>query len=185
MKILLFNASPKKTGATQEILLAVKETCPAGTELLCLGDFNIQYCLGCKRCYGTCRCVWQDDMETLLDKIDEADVLVIAAPSYWADVPGQFKVFIDRCTPFSDTNPNPNRRVMSAGKRCYAIALRTGTRPGECQHIIETVEHWCGHMGIDFAGSQYFCQIENKGDIGPRKPDIRAQAAEWFGSSRV
>lgn len=182
MKVLLLNASPKKTGATQEILKTLQEAIGGGeeTELLCLGDFSIHYCLGCKRCYSARRCVWQDDMETLLGKIEEADVLVIAAPSYWADVPGQFKVFIDRCTPYSNTNPDPARRGLKAGKRCYAVALRTGTRPAECQHIIETIEHWCGHMGIDFAGSMYFCQIEGKEDIEPRKPAIRAKAGEWF-----
>lgn len=186
MRTLLLNASPKKTGATQEILKTLREALGGGeeTELLCLGDFSIHYCLGCKRCYDTGRCVWQDDMEVLLEKMDEADALVIAAPSYWADVPGQFKVFIDRCTPFGDTNPDPERHRLKAGKRCYAIALRTGARPGECQHIIDTIEHWCGHMGIDFAGSMYFCQIEGKEDIEPQKTVIRAKAEEWFGKNR-
>lgn len=182
MKVLLLNASPKKIGATQEILKTVQEAASSKTEteLLCLGDVHIQYCLGCKQCYHTCRCVQHDDMEALLEKLEEADLVVIAAPSYWADVPGQFKVFIDRCTPFSNTNPNPKRHAIKAGKRCYAIALRTGMRPTECQHIIETVEHWCGHMGITFAGGKYFCQIERKEDIEPQKPAIRAWTEEWL-----
>lgn len=183
MKILLLNASPKANGATQEILLTVQEALSPGTmaELLCLGDWNIEYCLGCKSCYETCRCVHQDDMNVLLHKMEEADVLVIAAPSYWADVPGQFKVFIDRCTPFSNTCPHPNHWTLTPGKRCYAIALRTGGRPVECEHIIDTIEHWCGHMGMEMAGSMYFCRIEGKAEIEPQKPAIRAQVKEWFG----
>lgn len=183
MRILLLNASPKANGATQEILLTVQEALPPGTiaELLCLGDWNIEYCLGCKSCYETCRCVRQDDMGVLLQKMDQADALVIAAPSYWADVPGQFKVFIDRCTPFSNTCPHPDHWTLAPGKRCYAIALRTGGRPGECEHIIGTIEHWCGHMGVEMAGSMYFCGIEGRQDIETHKTGIRAQAERWFG----
>ena len=79
MKVLLLNASPKKTGATQEILRTVEEALPKATcgELVCLGDYQVQYCLGCKTCYQSGCCVHQDDMPVLLDKMDEADVLVI------------------------------------------------------------------------------------------------------------
>ncbi len=183
MRILLLNASPKANGATQEILRTVREALPESveSELVCLGEYTLQYCLGCKACYETCRCVRQDDMGVLLQKMDQADALVIAAPSYWADVPGQFKVFIDRCTPFSDTCPHPDHWTLRPGKRCYAVALRTGGKPAECEHIIDTVEHWCGHMGVELAGSMYFCRIEGKEDIEPHKPGIRAQAERWFG----
>ena len=104
-------------------------------------------------------------MESLIEKIDNVDILVIAAPSYWADVPGQFKVFIDRCTVYSETNPNPAHRELKLGKKCYGIALRTGRRTVECEHIIETIGHWCGHMKIDMAGSMYFCEIKDKADV--------------------
>jgi multimeric flavodoxin WrbA len=33
-----------------------------------------------------------------------ADIVVSVSPSYWADIPGQFKVFIDRCTPWCNTH---------------------------------------------------------------------------------
>lgn len=182
MKILLLNASPKNDGATQEILLTVQGALPAQaeSELVCLGDVDVQYCLGCKKCYETCRCVRQDGMTALLDKLEAADAFVIAAPSYWADVPAQFKAFIDRCTPFSDTNPNPSHWTLGASKRCYAVALRTGSSPGECQHILDTIAHWCGHMGVEMAGSMYFCGIEDKRDIEPHKPAICAKAEKWF-----
>ncbi|GHU87503.1 hypothetical protein FACS1894202_01910 [Clostridia bacterium] len=186
MNVLLFNASPKKNGATQAILDNVARELPPGVsaEILCLGDYNINFCLGEKRCYETCECIRNDDMLPLLDKIDAADVLVIAAPSYWADVPAQFKAFIDRCTPYSETNPNPAHRTLKPGKRCYGIALRTGTRPAECEHIIETIRHWCGHMQIDMAGSTYFCGINNESDIVNIADSLRRAVSEWFGEEQ-
>lgn len=180
MKILLLNAGANNHGATQEILAILRDALSCDTELVCLGDLNIGYCKGCKVCYDTCKCVQTDEMEPLLDRIDSADRIVIAAPSYWADVPGQFKVFIDRCTAYSDTNQNPNHRTLKGSKKCYAIALRTGTRPVECEHIIETVKHWCGHMKINMVDSLYFCEINDKYDIEPYKAEICAKAKLWF-----
>lgn len=182
MKALLLNASPKNHGATQEILNIVKNQLPSeiSAELLCLGDVHIGYCLGDRSCYDTCKCVQHDDMELFINKIDDADILVIAAPSYWADVPGQFKVFIDRCTVFSETNPNPAHRVLRSGKKCYGIALRTGMRTMECEHIIETINHWCGHMKIDMVDSVYFCEIKDKADVKNVTNSICTKAKEWF-----
>ncbi|MEH2933880.1 flavodoxin family protein [Acutalibacter sp. JLR.KK004] len=182
MRILLLNLSPKNYGATQEILKTLQEAAPkeAETELVCLGDWDIRYCKGCKACYKIRACVVQDDMRALMDKVEAADVLVLAAPSYWADVPGVCKSFIDRCTPYSDTNPDPDGPRLRAGKRCYGIALRTGVRPMECEHILGTIEHWCGHMGITFSEGVFFCQIEGKSDITPHKPLLREKAGQWF-----
>ena len=182
MTVLLLNMSPKGYGATQEILKTLQAAAPkkAETELLCLGDVEIGYCKGCKACYETRECVVRDDMQPLMGKLERADVLVMAIPSYWADVPGICKSFIDRCTPYSDTNPDPDRPRLRARKRCYGVALRTGQRPMECEHILGTLEHWCGHMGITYAGGIFFCGIEGKEDIEPHKALLREKAAEWF-----
>lgn len=182
MKILLMNMSPKNYGATQEILKTLQGAAPEGvqTELVCLGDQNIGYCKGCKACYETRECVVQDDMRTLMDKLEAADILVMAAPSYWADVPGICKSFFDRCTPYSDTNPDPERPALRAGKKCYGVALRTGVRPMECEHILASIEHWCGHMGIAYEDGVFFCRIEDKKDIEPHKALLREKAGAWF-----
>lgn len=182
MNILLLNASPKNSGATQEILKIIQSQIPLDvfSEIVCLGDLSINYCIGDKSCYDTCTCILKDDMEILLNKIDNSDILIISAPSYWADVPGQFKVFIDRCTAYSNTNPNLAHRKFKPGKKCYAVALRAGTRPIECEHIIETIQHWCGHMEISMVGSMYFCSIDNKNDIVKVKDSILKQSRGWF-----
>ncbi len=182
MKVLLLNASPKNYGATQEILKIIRNRIPHNitSEILCLGDVDIEYCLGDKACYETCKCIQNDEMEALINKIDDSDVLIIAAPSYWADVPGQFKVFIDRCTAYGETNSNPEHRELKPGKECYAIALRTGMRNAECEHIIETIRHWCGHMKIDMIDSIYFCGINDKDDIHMHKEILETKTQEWL-----
>ena len=181
MKILLLNASPKNYGATQEILKIMQEAVPAEhtAEIVCLGDYEIRYCKGCMGCYVTGYCSIRDGMDVLVDKIDDADAIVFAAPSYWGEVPGICKNFIDRCTPFSDLNEFPDR-TFKEGKKCYAVALRTGEETSECEHIISTIEHWCGHMGIAMADSMYFTGISYKQDLDVHKEAITQKAKEWF-----
>lgn len=182
MKVLLLNAGAKSHGATQSILETIREVLPDGWEedMVRLGELDVHFCRGCKVCYETCTCVQKDDVQTLLSRMDEADVLIIAAPSYWGDIPAQFKAFIDRCTPYSNTCPNSAHKTLRSGKKCFGVALRAGTRPGECQHIIETIAHWCGHMEIEMVDSMYFCQINEEQDINPRKSEIRQTAGQWF-----
>lgn len=73
--------------------------------------------------------------------------LVIAAPSYWADVPGQLKTFFDRNTPFGDTNPN---RIVKAKKQVLGVSIvvRAGNSEKENEIILDFIEHYYGHMGI-------------------------------------
>ena len=56
----------------------------------------------------------------------DADFVVIAAPSYWAEVPGQLKVFFDRSTPYGDTNPS-RRLWRKKPAKGIAIAVRAGS----------------------------------------------------------
>ena len=182
MQVLFINAGAKSSGATQQILLTAQNALvpDVTSQVICLGERNIGFCKGCMSCYETGTCAQRDEMESLMDAIDAAQVLVIAAPSYWADVPGQFKVFIDRCTVYGDTNPHPSHRALRSGKVCYAFALRAGKRPMECEHIIETIAHWCGHMNILLGGSMYFCGISRKEDISPYQDKIIEQMKAWM-----
>ena len=179
-RYLLINAGANNHGATQAVLETVLQAIPQGSqgELVCLGDCGIHYGRGCKACYETGRCVQRDGMDGLMERMDQADGIIFAVPSYWADIPGQCKVFIDRCTAYGDTNPR--RLRLRPDKRCYAIALRAGRRPAECEHIIECIRHWCGHMGVTLAGSLYFCGIDGRADIEPHKGTIRKTAQAWL-----
>ena len=94
-----------------------------------------------------------------------------SVPSYWADIPGQFKVFIDRCTPWCNTH-EPHATI-SSGKKGYSIALRTGPSMKECNRIIESIEHFYGHLEIEACGNLGLCSIENKMDVTGRIDEIK------------
>jgi multimeric flavodoxin WrbA len=99
-----------------------------------------------------------------------ANIIVSVSPSYWADVPGQFKVFIDRCTPWCNTH-EPHARLTTE-KKAYTIALRTGPSMPECERIISTIEHFHGHLEIKSCGKLGLCSVEHKADVDKRIDEI-------------
>lgn len=59
--VILINGSPRKNGATSSILKyisAMLESQSLETEIVQTADLNLQYCLGCCKCYKTGKCIW-------------------------------------------------------------------------------------------------------------------------------
>ncbi len=173
MKILVINCSPVRNGATAEIVNIVKNNVSSGNEVrsICIDDYEIALCKGCRTCHTTVKCFQNDDVTKLMDQYEWADRIVSVSPSYWADIPGQFKVFIDRCTPWCNTH-EPHAK-LSSGKKGYTIALRTGPSMPECERIISSIEHFHGHLEIESCGKLGLCSIENREDVAARIDEIK------------
>lgn len=180
MKYLIINCSPVRNGATAEIAGIVGKYLEAGNEVrtICIDDYEIGLCRGCRKCHESARCFQNDDVDSLMDEYDWADIVISVSPSYWADIPGQFKVFIDRCTPWCDTH-EPHASIRS-GKKGYTIALRTGPGMAECERIIGSIEHFHGHLGIISCGSLGLCGIEDKSDVERRKNELIDFCDKYF-----
>lgn len=97
MRALVINCSPVKTGATAEISRIVSEELADRyvVKSVCIDDYDFSFCRGCRSCHATAECVQQDDVDILMSEFEQADVIISVSPSYWADVPGQFKAFIN------------------------------------------------------------------------------------------
>jgi len=108
----------------------------------------------------------------MMNEFEWADMIVSVAPSYWGDIPGQFKAFIDRCTPWSNTH-EPHAAI-GRGKKGYVIALRTGPGMRECDRIIESIEHFYGHLEIACCGKLSLCSIDCREAVDPRRAEISA-----------
>ena len=173
MNALVINCSPVRNGATAEIVHIVSENLKNRFVIksICIDDFNIGLCKGCRSCHSTAKCFQNDDVNTVMEFYEWADVIVSVAPSYWADIPGQFKVFIDRCTPWCNTH-EPHAK-LSDGKKGYTIALRTGPGMPECERVISSIEHFHGHLEIESCGKMGLCSVENKMDVTERINEIK------------
>jgi multimeric flavodoxin WrbA len=100
MKILVILGSPRKNGnseiAVRTIADALTDHLVCDTEYIRVTTRKISPCIGCGGCEKTGMCIVQDDMQELYDKVDEADILFLASPTYFYGLSAQIKSFIDR-----------------------------------------------------------------------------------------
>jgi multimeric flavodoxin WrbA len=102
MKVVAFNGSPRVNGNTaQGIQMVFKELEKEGiaTELIQLGGRKVFGCLACGKCWDKQdrRCVRQDDeMNSFIQRIEEADGIIIGSPTYFSNVSTEVKALIDR-----------------------------------------------------------------------------------------
>ena len=174
MKALIINCSPVRNCATARIAEIIGDELKTRYDVksICIDDYSFAFCKGCRACHKTASCVMSDAsvIRGIMDEFDMADIIVSVAPSYWADIPGQYKAFIDRCTPWCNTH-EPHATIKP-GKKGYAVALRTGPNMPECERLIGSIEHFYGHLEIERAGHLGLTSVEYKEDVEPRKDEI-------------
>lgn len=98
-KILILSGSPRQGGNSDILCDAfAKGATEAGHEVekIRVADKRIGYCRACYACRETGVCVIRDDMAELLQKMIDADVLVLASPVYFYSIDAQLKAVIDR-----------------------------------------------------------------------------------------
>ncbi len=111
MKVVLLNGSPHEKGCTSRALLEVAGALNAEgieTEIVHIGNHAIHGCIACGKCKQTGRCVFDSDpVNDVLDKMEQADGLVVGSPVYYASANGSLYSFLDR--------------MFYAGGKCFAF----------------------------------------------------------------
>ncbi len=98
MKTLAFFGASRKNGQTKKMLELLLSGIEGEKEIIdCYREKNISPCLDCRYCWKVRGCAVKDDMQPIYKKIDEADIIVLAAPMYFHSVPGPMKSVLDRC----------------------------------------------------------------------------------------
>ena len=101
-KVLVVASSPRRDGNSDSLaneFVRGAEDVGCLVEKIFLADYTINYCTGCGVCFSCKRCFQHDDMSFLLNKMVEADAIVLATPVYFYNMSAQLKTFIDRCCP--------------------------------------------------------------------------------------
>ena len=99
MLIVGVSGSPRVGGNTDLVLkvaLDAAKAMGADVKLIRISDFTLSPCSGCMSCFGTKKCVNEDDIEKLYGEIVKADGIIMGSPSYFQGVTAQMKIFIDR-----------------------------------------------------------------------------------------
>jgi len=138
MKIMAFNGSPRKKKWNTVTLLnnALQGAIAAGaeTELIQLYDLNFSGCISCFSCKKLSRkrdgvCAVRDDLTAVLDRVREADALIIGTPVYYASESAATRAFLERlCFPYLQYAKNMRSLFP---KRIHTAMIYTMNVPAE------------------------------------------------------
>jgi multimeric flavodoxin WrbA len=154
MKVIAFNGSARKDGNTAKLIrYAFEELEKEGinTELLQLAGSRIQGCTACYKCFANKdrRCVVNNDIANeCLEKMDNADAIIIGSPTYFAGITPEAKALIDRCGMVARANGDILKRKVGAG----VVAARRGG----AIHVFDTINHFFTISQMIVVGSSYW-----------------------------
>ena len=100
MKVVALNGSPRKGGNTETCLKLIEEELnKQGIEMEIIQVGNKpKPCMACYNCLdtGSGHCIIDDEVNTWIDKMVEADGIILASPVYYGGIAGGMKCFLDR-----------------------------------------------------------------------------------------
>jgi multimeric flavodoxin WrbA len=183
MDVLAFLGSPRKKGnsevLTQELLEGVRQA-GGSPEIIRLCDLKISPCISCGGCDKTGRCVVEDDMIPLYEKIISIDKIIVSSPIFFYGVTAQTKAFIDR----TQALWNRKRLLQKKGKWVdnperkgffISVAATRGARIFE--GAILTMKYGYDAMGMQYGGDFLVTGPDKRGDMAKYEKKL-AEARE-------
>ena len=154
MKVVAFNGSARKDGNTTMLVNHVfDELQKEGikTELVQLAGLHPHGCIACYKCFEkkNMRCAVKTDcINDCIEKMIEADGIILASPTYFADVSTEMKALIDRTGMTSRANGDMFKRKVGAAVVAH--------RRGGAIHVFDTINHFFTIGQMIIVGSSYW-----------------------------
>jgi multimeric flavodoxin WrbA len=169
VQILGVVGSPRRGGNTETLIKEVLASAKAEgveTQLIRLSDYYLEPCDGYWTCRETKVCVKDDDLEQLFAILVKADGIVIGSPVYFATLPSQVKIFIDRVAALDNgrghTSPHGSQgNFVNKVGGAVTVARRTGMVNAWMQIMLFLVRSGM----IISSGGRAICVGREKGDV--------------------
>jgi multimeric flavodoxin WrbA len=169
MKVLGIMGSPRRQSNTEILLdkaLGGAREAGAEVEKVLVSKLKISPCLEIYACRKDGNCAIKDDMQSLYEKLLEADHIVFASPIFFYGVTSQAKVVIDRCQALW-----VRRHVLGMGKEdkrvrggvFISVGATRGTKLFD--GAVLTVKYFFDAIGVKYSGDLLVRGIDNKGQI--------------------
>ena len=171
MKVLLINGSPHEFGCTYTALSEVAKTLEAEgleAEIVHIGKAPIMGCVACNGCRSLGKCAFDDIVNEVAPKLEEADGVVIGSPVYFANANGSLISFLDRLFYSSSFD-----KTMKVGAS-VAVARRGGL-----SSTFDQLNKYFTISGMPLASSQYWNSVHG------RKPGEAVEDAEGLQTMRT
>ena len=151
MKVLILNGSPRANGNTAAALAemaAIFAQEGIEVETVQVGHLAVRGCMGCGACYKVKKCVHDDIVNELAEKLEQADGLVLGSPVYYASANSTLTAVLDRLF-YSTRFP----KTMKVGAS-VAVARRGG-----CSATFDQLNKYFTISGMPVASSQYWNSV--------------------------
>lgn len=154
MKVVAFNGSPRKEGNTASLIkhvLAELEKEGIETEIVQIGGKSVHGCIACAKCYESLdrKCaIDKDIVNECIEKMIEADGIILASPTYFADLTPELKALIDRAGFVAKANNEMFKHKVGAA----VVAVR---RAGSI-HVFDSINHFFTISQMIIPGSSYW-----------------------------
>jgi multimeric flavodoxin WrbA len=148
MKVLMLNGSPKANGNTATALNVMAETFReegVEVEIVHVGNQPIRGCIACGKCYSQGKCVFDDLVNEVIPKLEEADGLVLGSPVYYASANATLMAFVQRLFYCSRVN-----KTMKVGASVVVA------RRGGLSATYDELNKFFGISGMPIASGQYW-----------------------------
>jgi len=165
MKVVAFNGSARKDGNTTMLVNYVFDELhkhDIETELVQLAGKHPPGCIACYQCFDrkNRRCAVDIDcINECIEKMEQADGIILASPTYFANMSTELKALIDRCGMTSRANGDMYKRKVGA-----AVATH---RRGGAVHVFDSINHFFTIGQMIIVGSNYwnFAVGREKGEV--------------------
>ena len=150
----MINGSPRLNGNTSIALDEMKKVFEeegVEAEIVQVGNKNVRGCMGCNKCAKTGKGVFDDVVNELAPKFEEADGLVIASPVYYASANATLIATLDRL--FYSTHFDKTMKV-GASVVC--------ARRGGCSATFDELNKYFTITNMPIASSQYWNSIHGR-----------------------
>ena len=154
MKVLIINGSPRVGGNTSIALDEMIKTFEQeGVEAECvqIGNRDVRGCIACGTCASKGKCVFDDVVNELAPKFEEADGLVVASPVYYGSANATLIACLDRL--FYSTSFDKTMKV-GASVAC--------ARRGGISATYDELNKYFGISNMPIATSQYWNMIHGR-----------------------
>ena len=154
MKVMAFNGSARKDGNTAILIRHVfreLEKQEIETEMVQLSGSRIHGCIACMKCFENKdqRCSVKNDIaNSCIEKMVDADGIILGSPTYFANVSTEMKALIDRAGMVSRANSDMLARKVGAA---VVAARRAGAI-----HVFNSINHFFFIGQMIVPGSSYW-----------------------------
>lgn len=171
MDVLVFLGSPRKKGnseiLTEAVLEGVREA-GGSPEIIRLCDLKISPCISCGGCNKTGKCVVEDDMTPLYDKIITIDKIIVASPIYFYGITAQTKAFIDRTQALWNRKRLMEKKgewLENTDRKGFFISVAATRGARIFEGAVLTMKYGYDAMGTNYAGGFLVTGPDKRGDM--------------------